>query len=84
MVYPLHLRLATRLSSRWSALLIGLVGVAVLLVPMVIGATSLTTCIYPLVSGLQNNTLGMWRTYLGAEVELRPTHWLPTMLGSDG
>ena len=32
MLYPLHLRLAVRLGNRWSALLIGLVGVAVMLV----------------------------------------------------
>src|ERR1700757_2669880 len=34
MLYPLHLRLAVRLGNRWSALLIGLVGVAVMLVAM--------------------------------------------------
>ncbi len=26
---------------------------------------------------------GRWRTRLGADVELRPTHWLPPMLGPD-
>jgi hypothetical protein len=26
---------------------------------------------------------GRWRTHLGAEVELRPTHWLPPMRGPD-
>ena len=31
MLYPLHLRLAVRLGNRWSALLIGLVGVAVMI-----------------------------------------------------
>ena len=48
MLYPLHLRLATRLGDRWSALLIGLVGVAVALGPMVIVVTSLATSIYSL------------------------------------
>jgi predicted PurR-regulated permease PerM len=42
MVYPLHLRLASRLGDRWSALLIGLLGVAVALGPMVVVVTSLT------------------------------------------
>src|SRR5215207_9969253 len=49
MLYPLHVRLVVRLGNRWSALLIGLVGVAVMLVPMVIGATSLASSIYSLV-----------------------------------
>lgn len=57
MLYPLHVRLAHSLGRRWSALLIGLVGVAVMLVPMVIGATSLASSIYWLVSGLQNHSL---------------------------
>ena len=35
MLYPLHLRLAVRLGNRWSALLIGLVGVTVMLVAMI-------------------------------------------------
>ena len=57
MLYPLHLRLVVRLGNRWSALLIGLVGVAVMLVPMVIVVTSLGSSIYSLVSGLQNHSL---------------------------
>ena len=57
MLYPLHLRLAVRLGNRWSALLIGLVGVAVMLVPMVIVVTSLATSIYSLISGLQSQNL---------------------------
>ena len=32
MLYPLHLQLAFRIGNRWSALLIGLVGVMVMLV----------------------------------------------------
>ena len=55
MLYPLHLRLAARLGDRGSALLIGLVGVAVALGPMVIVVTSLATSIYSLVSSLQSH-----------------------------
>ena len=40
MLYPLHLRLTTWLGNRWSAMLIGLIGVAVALGPMVIVVTS--------------------------------------------
>ena len=43
MLYPLHLRLAARIGNRWSALLIGLVGVAVMLVAMVTVVTSLAS-----------------------------------------
>jgi predicted PurR-regulated permease PerM len=57
MLYPLHLRLATRLGDRWSALLIGLAGVAVALGPMVIVVTSLATSVYSLTSSLQNDNL---------------------------
>jgi predicted PurR-regulated permease PerM len=57
MLYPLHLRLVVRLGNRWSALLIGLVGVMVLLVPMIIAVTSLGSSIYSFVSALQNHSL---------------------------
>jgi predicted PurR-regulated permease PerM len=57
MLYPLHLRLAPRLGDSWSALLIGLVGVAVALGPMVIVVTSLATSIYSLVPSLQSHDL---------------------------
>jgi predicted PurR-regulated permease PerM len=57
MLYPLHLRLASRLGKRWSALLIGLVGIAVALGPMVIVVTSLATSIYSLVSSFQSQDL---------------------------
>jgi len=57
MLYPLHLRLVVRLGNRWSALLIGLVGVAVMLVAMVTVVTSLGSSIYSLISGLQNQSL---------------------------
>jgi predicted PurR-regulated permease PerM len=56
-LYPLHLRLVVRLGNRWSALLIGLVGIAVSLVPMVIAVTSLGSSLYSLTSGLQNHSL---------------------------
>ncbi|UVF19206.1 AI-2E family transporter [Microvirga terrae] len=58
-LYPLHLRLTVHLGERWSALLIGLVGVAVMLVPMVIVVTSLATSLYSLVSILQAHDVAM-------------------------
>ena len=57
MLYPLHLRLLVWLGNRWSAVLIGLVGVAVMLVPMVILVTSLGSSISSLVSGLRDHSL---------------------------
>lgn len=57
MLYPLHRRLVVRLGNRWSALLIGLVCVAVTLVPLVVAVTSLGSSIYSLVSGLQSQSL---------------------------
>jgi predicted PurR-regulated permease PerM len=57
MLYPLHLRLVGRLGNRWSALLIGLVGVVVLLVPMVIVVTSLGSSIFSFISSLEGHSL---------------------------
>jgi predicted PurR-regulated permease PerM len=59
MLYPLHLRLATRLGNRGSALLIGLIGVAVILGPLVIMVTSLATSIYSLISNVQSQNVGL-------------------------
>jgi predicted PurR-regulated permease PerM len=59
MLYPLHLRLATRLGERGSALLIGLMGVAVILGPMVILITSLATSLYSLISIVQSQDLAV-------------------------
>ena len=59
MLYPLHLRLAGWLGNRWSAVLIGLVGVAVALGPMVILVTSLATSIYSLISSVQSQDLAL-------------------------
>jgi predicted PurR-regulated permease PerM len=59
MLYPLHLRLATRLGDRGSALLIGLIGVAVALGPMVIVVTSLATSLYSLISSVQSHDVTM-------------------------
>src|SRR5215207_5714280 len=53
MLYPLHLRLATWLGNRWSALLIGLIGVAAALGPMVIVVTSLATSLGYFAIGLE-------------------------------
>src|ERR1700730_8086412 len=57
MLYPLHLRLVALLGNRWSALLIGLVGVAVMLVAMVTVVTSLASSVYSLIVGLNNQSL---------------------------
>jgi predicted PurR-regulated permease PerM len=57
MLYPLHLWLAVWVGNGWSALLIGLVGVAVTLVPMVTVVASLGSSLLSLVSALQNDTL---------------------------
>jgi predicted PurR-regulated permease PerM len=59
MLYPLHLYLATYLGERWSALLIGLIGVAVMLVPMVIVVTSLATSLYSLISSVQSHDVSL-------------------------
>ena len=59
MLYPLHLRLATRLGDRGSALLIGLIGVAVILGPMVIVVTSLATSLYSLISSVQSQDVAL-------------------------
>jgi predicted PurR-regulated permease PerM len=58
-LYPLHLRLATRLGDRGAALLIGLIGVAVILGPMVIVVTSLATSLYSLVSSVQSQDVAL-------------------------
>lgn len=57
MLYPLHLRLAVHLGNRWSALVIGLVGVTVMLAAMVTVVTSVGSSIYSLVVGLHNQSL---------------------------
>jgi predicted PurR-regulated permease PerM len=59
MLYPLHLRLATRLGERGSALLIGLMGGAVTLGPMIIVVTSLATSLYALISSVQSHDVTM-------------------------
>ena len=57
MLYPLHQRLVVRVGNRWSATLIGLVSVALLLVPLVMVVTSLGSSILSFVSGLQDGSL---------------------------
>lgn len=57
MLYPLHSRLRTRVGNRWSALLIVLVGVALMLTTMAVVVTSLGSSISALVSGLKNRNL---------------------------
>jgi len=57
MLYPVHLRLALRIGNRWSALLIGLIGIAVMLVAMVTVVTSLASSAYSLVAGLHDQSI---------------------------
>ena len=57
MLYPLHQRLVVRVGNRWSATLIGLVSVALMLVPLVMVVTSLGSSTLEFVSGLQDNSL---------------------------
>jgi len=57
MLYPLHVRLVVWLGNRWSALLVGLVGVGVMLVPMFVMVTWLASSLYSLASALQNQSL---------------------------
>ena len=57
MLHPLHQRLVVRVGNRWSATLIGLVSVALMLVPMVMVVTSLGSSILGFVSGLQDGSL---------------------------
>ncbi len=59
MLYPLHLRLAVRIGNRWSALLIGLVGVTVMLVAMGTVVASLASSLYSLVTGLHDKSLAV-------------------------
>jgi predicted PurR-regulated permease PerM len=59
MLNPLHLRLVPRLGHRGSALLIGLIGVALMLGPMVILVTSLATSLYSLISNVQSQGITM-------------------------
>ena len=57
MLYPLHQRLVVRVGNRWSATLIGLVSVALMLVPLVMVVTSLGSSILAFVSGVQDGSL---------------------------
>ncbi|MCX5496460.1 AI-2E family transporter [Kaistia dalseonensis] len=57
MLYPLHRRLAARLGNRWSALLIGLIGVVVTLVPIVVVVASLAETMMALVGQMQSHQL---------------------------
>jgi predicted PurR-regulated permease PerM len=59
MLYPLHLRLTAWFGARGSALLIGLLGVALILGPMIVVVTSLATSLYSLISSLQGNDVAM-------------------------
>jgi predicted PurR-regulated permease PerM len=55
--YPLHALLAKKLGNRWSATLIGLFGVTLLVVPLVIAVTSIGASVFDLAAGLIDHTL---------------------------
>jgi predicted PurR-regulated permease PerM len=57
MLYPLHKHLSARVGNSWSATIIGLVGVAGMLLPMYMVVTSLGSSIYSLIAGLQDHSL---------------------------
>lgn len=57
MLYPLHTRLLGRIGSRWSALLIGVVGVTVITIPTIVVITSAGSSVYSFVSDIQNQRL---------------------------
>ncbi len=57
MLHPLHVRVAGRVGNRWSAILIGVIGVTVILVPTVVLAASLASSAHWLISGLENHSL---------------------------
>lgn len=57
MLYPLHLRLARWLGNRWSALLIGLVGVMLMFLLTAMVLASLGASLYSLFTSLQEGTL---------------------------
>ncbi len=59
MLHPLHVRLASRLGNRGSAVLIGVVGVVVTLIPVALVAASLASSVHWLISGLENHSLTM-------------------------
>lgn len=57
MLYPVHRRLLARLGNRWSALLIGMVGITVIIIPTIVVVTSAGSSVYSFVSDLQNHRL---------------------------
>jgi len=59
MLHPLHVRLARKVGNRWSAVLIGVVGVALIIVPTIAVGASIASSAGWLISGLQNQTLAI-------------------------
>lgn len=57
MLHPLHLRLMTRLGNRWSATLIGVVGMALLMVPMILAAVAVAESVASLIGAVRNRSL---------------------------
>lgn len=59
MLHPLHVRLAAKIGARWSAVLIGAVGIAVVLIPTALLAASLASSAHWLIAGLENHSLAV-------------------------
>ena len=59
LLYPLHARLRRRVGNRWSATIIGLVGVGLLLMPLIFAANAIADSAYELAQGLQAKTLSV-------------------------
>jgi predicted PurR-regulated permease PerM len=57
MLHPLHLWLQKRLGNKWSATLIGVVGITLILAPTVVVVTSLASSLSSFVGAVQNDTL---------------------------
>lgn len=57
MLYPLHLRLVGHLGNRWSAALIGVAGIFVMLLPLIVVVTLIGSSIQSLIAGLQDRSL---------------------------
>lgn len=56
-LHPLHVRLARRIGNRWSAVLIGLAGVTLLVVPLVVAVTSIGSSVFDLAASLIDKSL---------------------------
>ena len=56
-LHPLHAGFSRRVGNRWSATIIGLLGVTLLVVPLVIAVTSIGNSVFDLVAGVLDHSL---------------------------